>query len=114
MQYAANILGRFYTSSWNPYCCHGDDKGLRLPPRLAPYQVVLIPFKGDDSAALLDKLQSIKTGLEARGVRVFWIRVTKLRAGNSMNGKSKEVPVRLELALVTLRKAKWCLHAVIQ
>ena len=23
---------------------HGDDKGLRLPPRVAPYQVVLFPF----------------------------------------------------------------------
>ncbi len=28
---------------------HGDEKGLRLPPRLAPYQVVIVPiFRSDD------------------------------------------------------------------
>ena len=28
---------------------HGDDKGLRLPPKLAPYQVVIVPIFKDDS-----------------------------------------------------------------
>ncbi len=78
--------------------CHGDDKGLRLPPRLAPYQVVLIPIlKGDDSAALLDKLQSIKTGLEARGVRVFLDARDKTPGWKFNEWEVKGAPVRLEL-----------------
>ena len=31
---------------------HGDDQGLILPPRLAPYQVVIVPiFKSDEEKA---------------------------------------------------------------
>jgi len=33
---------------------HGDDQGLILPPRLAPYQVVIVPiFKNDEEKALV-------------------------------------------------------------
>ena len=28
---------------------HGDDKGLRLPPKLAPYQVVIVPIYRSDA-----------------------------------------------------------------
>ena len=27
---------------------HGDDKGLQLPPKIAPYQVVVIPIYRDE------------------------------------------------------------------
>lgn len=41
---------------------HSDDKGLVLPPRLAPIQVILIPiFKTDEEKSLvLEKLNNIK------------------------------------------------------
>jgi len=52
---------------------HADDKGLILPPKIAPIQAVLIPiyFKAGESAAITAKTQSVadeltKAGLEVR------------------------------------------------
>jgi len=51
---------------------HSDDKGLVLPPRLAPIQVILIPiFKTDEEKSLvLEKLNNIKNQLLNNGIRV--------------------------------------------
>jgi prolyl-tRNA synthetase len=40
---------------------HGDDQGLLLPPKLAPYQVVLVPiFKNDEEkAAVMDTARRV-------------------------------------------------------
>ncbi|MBO9604025.1 MAG: proline--tRNA ligase [Novosphingobium sp.] len=44
---------------------HGDDDGLRVPPRIAPYQVVILPMLREDEgdAALLDYCATLKLGL---------------------------------------------------
>jgi len=52
---------------------HSDDQGLVLPPKLAPYQVVIIPFiskNPEETAALRTKAQEIKKSLNARNIRV--------------------------------------------
>lgn len=50
---------------------HSDDKGLVLPPKLAPIQVVIVPIVfGDDSATLLDACYSLKKELTAAGISV--------------------------------------------
>src|SRR5216684_5519265 len=51
---------------------HGDDQGLILPPRLAPFQVVIVPiFKTDEEKkTVLDAAGRVKTHLVAGGVRV--------------------------------------------
>ncbi|MCO5231876.1 MAG: proline--tRNA ligase [Chitinophagales bacterium] len=52
---------------------HSDDNGLVLPPRLAPFQVVIIPFiskNPDETAALKDKADEIKAALKSKGIRV--------------------------------------------
>ncbi len=59
-----NEIQHPWTTSWGlstrmvgaVVMAHGDDKGLRLPPKLAPYQVVIVPiFKNDDErGAVLD------------------------------------------------------------
>ena len=47
---------------------HGDDKGLILPPRLAPHQVVIVPIgKDPDVASAAEKLAAEISGL---GVQV--------------------------------------------
>lgn len=51
---------------------HGDDDGLRVPPRLAPWQVVIVPMlrDNDEDAALLEyckELQAQLSGLSALG-----------------------------------------------
>lgn len=49
---------------------HSDDFGLVLPPKLAPYQVVIVPiFKNDEQlAAISEKANKIKADLKAKGV----------------------------------------------
>jgi len=47
---------------------HSDDKGLVLPPRLAPTQLVLIPIykKDKDSSLLINSLNKIKDSLSSK------------------------------------------------
>ena len=49
---------------------HSDDFGLVLPPKLAPYQVVIVPiFKNDEQlVAISEKANKIKADLKAKGV----------------------------------------------
>jgi prolyl-tRNA synthetase len=50
---------------------HGDDGGLILPPRIAPYQVVIVPIpRGNWKETVLPKAQAIRDELVARGIRV--------------------------------------------
>jgi len=51
---------------------HGDDKGLRLPPRVAPIQVVIVPItkKDADKAAVMSAVDSLFGALKASGIRV--------------------------------------------
>ena len=51
---------------------HGDDAGLRLPPRLAPVQVVVVPIaqKNKDKESVAAAAADIVGALEAAGVRV--------------------------------------------
>jgi prolyl-tRNA synthetase len=50
---------------------HGDDGGLILPPRIAPYQVVIVPIpRGNWKETVLPKAEAIRDDLVARGVRV--------------------------------------------
>ena len=47
---------------------HGDDDGLRVPPRLAPWQVVILPMLREDEgdAALLEYCEGLRAALAAR------------------------------------------------
>ena len=50
---------------------HGDDSGLILPPRIAPYQVVIVPIpRGNWQETVLPKAREIQQQLVAGGVRV--------------------------------------------
>jgi len=49
---------------------HSDDRGLVLPPKLAPFQVVMIPiYKGEDQRnQLVQQLEKLKAELEKEGI----------------------------------------------
>ncbi len=51
---------------------HSDDNGLVLPPKLAPFQVVMVPIYRNDEqfVAVVGRLKEIKKELEAKGVSV--------------------------------------------
>ena len=52
---------------------HGDDKGLIMPPKVAPTQVVIvpIPFKGFEAEAIAAKTKEIAASLKAKGFSVI-------------------------------------------
>ncbi|WP_344941723.1 proline--tRNA ligase [Sphaerisporangium flaviroseum] len=75
---------------------HGDDKGLVLPPRLAPHQVVIVPIGRGDQA--LDAARDLAGRLKAAGVRVHVDDRAHLSPGYRFNDwELRGVPVRLEL-----------------
>ena len=50
---------------------HGDDSGLILPPRIAPYQVVIVPIpRGNWQETVLPKAREIADELMTDGIRV--------------------------------------------
>jgi len=78
---------------------HGDEKGLRLPPKIAPIQVVIIPISRNEEQekAVKDYLAPIVEFLESAGVRVHqdW---TDNSPGFKFNEwEMKGVPLRLEV-----------------
>jgi prolyl-tRNA synthetase len=77
---------------------HGDDQGLRLPPALAPVQVVIVPiYRSDDERArVLDAAERIANGLA--GLRVRVDTREGYRPGYKFNEwELKGVPIRIEL-----------------
>ena len=76
--------------------CHGDDNGLRIPPRLAPVQVVVMAVREDD--AVIDRCRTLAEELLAAGIRVELDLRTETSAGRrATDWELKGVPVRLEL-----------------
>ena len=79
---------------------HGDDKGLVLPPRIAPIQVVLVPIfrKDDEKAAVLEAANNVIDSLKARGIRARLDDRDQLKPGPKFfEWEKKGVPIRLEL-----------------
>ncbi len=77
---------------------HGDDQGLILPPRLAPYQVVIVPIYKSD-AERVEVLQAVDRLVpELPGLRVHVDRREGLTPGFKFNDwEMRGVPLRIEL-----------------
>ena len=90
---------------------HGDDKGLIMPPRLAPNQVVIVPiFRKDDEdakAAVMTEANTIATALKNSGVRVKIDTREGMSPGWKFNEwEQKGVPIRLELGPKDIEKGE--------
>jgi prolyl-tRNA synthetase len=87
---------------------HGDDGGLILPPRIAPYQVVIVPISvGNWKETVLPAAEQIKKDLTARGVRVHLDAREGHRPGWKFNEwEMRGVPLRLEIGPKDLEKAQ--------
>jgi prolyl-tRNA synthetase len=86
---------------------HGDEGGLILPPRVAPYQVVMIPIpRGNWKETVLPKAQEIRDALVAAGVRVMLDDRDSQTPGWKFNEwEMKGVPLRLEIGPKDLEKS---------
>jgi prolyl-tRNA synthetase len=86
---------------------HGDDSGLILPPKVAPWQVVIVPIpRGNWKETVLPKCEEIRDQLKSAGIRV------KLDAddSNTPGWKFSEyemrgVPLRIEIGPKDIEKA---------
>ena len=78
---------------------HGDDRGLRLPPRVAPQQVVIVPIvRDDDRADVLRVAAAVADELRSADVRVRLDDRSEVRPGFKFNEwELKGVPLRIEL-----------------
>ncbi len=84
---------------------HGDDGGLRLPPRLAPIQVIVLPIKAE--AILIEAAEKISDTLKKQGVRVQIDSSENETIGFRINTwELKGVPVRLEVGTRELAEEK--------
>src|SRR5215467_3220880 len=109
IQYAAENgeLALCHTVSWGMstrmiggvIMTHGDDKGLVLPPRLAPYQVVIVPIgRGDQAAEVTAAAVALAQRLAGAGIRAHVDDRPQLSPGFKFNDwELRGVPIRLEL-----------------
>jgi prolyl-tRNA synthetase len=78
---------------------HGDDKGLVLPPALAPHQVVIVPIgRGQQADEMLPAARELAARLTAAGLRAHVDDRTQLSPGFKFNDwELRGAPMRLEL-----------------
>jgi prolyl-tRNA synthetase len=86
---------------------HGDDRGLVLPPRIAPIQVVIVPilYKTGDSKAITDKANKLGELLGKSGIAVRVDSREQYTPGWKFNEwELKGVPLRIEVGPRDLEK----------
>jgi prolyl-tRNA synthetase len=86
---------------------HGDDKGLVLPPRIAPTQVVIVPilYKTEDSKAITEKANKLGELLSKSGIAVRVDSREQYTPGWKFNEwELKGVPLRIEVGPRDLEK----------
>ena len=93
-----------WTTSWGSstrmlgglIMCHGDDNGLRVPPRLAPVQTLVMVVK--DGEGVMAAAQQVVADLVARGVRAeLDARVDTPFGRRAVDAELKGIPVRVEI-----------------
>jgi len=101
-----NTLQYCWTTSWGlstrfvgaVIMVHGDDRGLILPPRLAPYQVVIVPIfrTAEERAAVLEAVEKARRSLS--GFRVWVDLREEVTPGFKFNDwEMRGVPLRVEI-----------------
>jgi prolyl-tRNA synthetase len=101
-----NELVHCHTTSWGlstrmlgaVIMAHGDDRGLVLPPALAPHQVVIVPIgRGDERTAVDEAAAGLAADLEGRGVRAHVDRRDASPGFKFNDWELRGVPLRVEL-----------------
>jgi prolyl-tRNA synthetase len=87
---------------------HGDDSGLILPPRVAPYQVVIVPIpRGNWRETVLPRAQAIQQELTSHGVRVRLDDRDMYTPGwKFAEWEMRGVPLRLEIGPKDIEKGQ--------
>ncbi len=108
MQYLGEdgVLEHCWTTSWGSttrmigglIMCHGDDNGLRVPPRIAHIQAVVMVVRDDDQGSVATEARRLTAELNAAGVRARVDDQTATGFGRrATDWELKGVPVRIEI-----------------
>jgi prolyl-tRNA synthetase len=85
---------------------HGDDSGLVLPPKIAPYQVVIVPIGRDNwREAVLPKAQEIYRQLVDAGIRATIDERDERPGWKFAEWELRGVPLRLEIGPKDIEKS---------
>jgi prolyl-tRNA synthetase len=124
--YDVTFLGRdgeqeyAYATSWGVstrlvgglIMAHGDDNGLRLPPAVAPIQVMIVPIPGktdDETSSVAAAAEKLRAAIGARSWRGVPVRVKlddrdDLRPGYKFaDSELRGIPLRLDLGFRDLQ-----------
>jgi prolyl-tRNA synthetase len=85
---------------WGTIMAHGDDRGLRLPPAVAPVQIVVVPIyrSDDEQGSVLEVASKIRDALAGNGIRVKVDDRDQYRPGYKFSEwELKGVPLRIEI-----------------
>src|SRR6201993_2865285 len=102
------VLQHCWTTSWGLstrfvgaiIMVHGDDQGLILPPRLAPFQLIIVPiYKTDEEkSSVMENAHRLRKELIDAGIRVKMDEREGMSPGFKFNDwEMRGVPLRLEL-----------------
>ena len=76
---------------------HADDDGMIMPPRVAPYQVAIIPIVKDDGAKVFEHCAALAKRLKEKGIRVK-LDASDARSPDKMwDAIKKGIPLRVEI-----------------
>jgi prolyl-tRNA synthetase len=85
---------------------HGDDSGLILPPRIAPYQVVIVPIGRDNwRETVLPVAKKLQDDLVAAGIRVTLDERDERPGWKFAEWEMRGVPLRLEIGPKDIEKS---------
>jgi prolyl-tRNA synthetase len=86
---------------------HGDDSGLVLPPRVAPYQIVVVPIGRDNwRETVLPRAQELQRQLQAAGIRVTLDERDERPGWKFSEWELRGVPLRLEIGPKDIEKSQ--------
>ena len=99
-----NTLKYCYQTSWGlstriigaVIMVHGDDSGLKLPPKVAPTQIMVIPIQ-QKKEGVLEKAYALKERLAAKGLRVKVDDTDKSPGWKFSECEMRGVPFRIEV-----------------
>ena len=74
---------------------HSDDRGLVLPPKIAPKQIVIIPIRNDEK--LLSVCDHIKSNLEEKGFTTYIDNSDKSAGFKFAEAEVNGIPLRIEV-----------------
>ncbi len=84
---------------------HGDNKGLVLPPEIAPIQVIIVPILGKEDKKVMEKAEKVEKVLRENGFEVYLDRRKEYTPGWKYNyWELKGVPVRVEVGPTDVKK----------